>query len=66
MLVGGDFVRGAEKLADRLAFFLGRCVGALNALLGQTMDLNGLKDGVCVTRLVDRGVIQVKAWEVAK
>lgn len=38
---------------------------ALNALLGQTVDLNGLKNGVCVTRLVDRGVIQVRAWEPA-
>jgi DNA sulfur modification protein DndE len=40
--------------------------GALNALLGQVVDLNSLKDGVCVTRLVDRGVIQVKAWDFAK
>jgi hypothetical protein len=37
---------------------------ALNAVLGQTIDLASLPDGVCVTRLPERpGVIRVKAWE---
>lgn len=35
----------------------------LQALLGQQVDLAGLPDGVCVTRLVDRGLTRVQAWE---
>jgi DNA sulfur modification protein DndE len=37
---------------------------ALNAVLGQSVDLAGLSNGVCVTRLPDRpGVTRVRAWE---
>lgn len=37
---------------------------ALNAVLGQTVDLGGLPNGVCVTRLPDRpGIVRVRAWE---
>lgn len=37
---------------------------ALNSVLGQPVDLGGLPNGVCVTRLPDRpGVTRVRAWE---
>lgn len=37
---------------------------ALSAALGQQVDLGGLPNGVCVTRLPDRpGIIRVKAWD---
>lgn len=37
---------------------------ALTAMLGQTVDLGSLPNGVCVTRLVGgHGVTRIKAWE---
>ncbi|HZI08207.1 MAG TPA: hypothetical protein VEZ71_29575, partial [Archangium sp.] len=36
---------------------------AVNNLLGQALDLVGLGNGVCVTRLVERGLVRIQAWE---
>lgn len=36
---------------------------AVNNLLGQALDLVGLANGVCVTRLVERGLVRIQAWE---
>lgn len=52
-----------ENIGLAVCFRTAARSSALNALLGQPVDLNGLKNGVCVTRLVDRGVVQVRAWE---
>lgn len=35
----------------------------LTRMLGSSVDLASLKDGVCVTRLVDRGLVRVQAWQ---
>ena len=36
---------------------------AMSNLFGQTLDLVGLANGVCVTRLGDRGIVRIQAWE---
>lgn len=65
-----DFDQKAENFFENIGlavcFRTSARSGALNALLGQTADLSGLKNGVCVTRLLDRGVVQVRAWEEQK
>lgn len=61
-----DFDQKNENFFENIG--LGVCFrtnarsSALNAMLGQAFDLAGLKDGTCVTRLVDRGVTVVRAW----
>jgi hypothetical protein len=52
-----------ENIGLAVCFRTAARSSALNQLLGQNVDLNGLKNGVCVTRLVERGVIHVRAWE---
>jgi hypothetical protein len=52
-----------ENIGLAVCFRTAARSSALNALFGQSIDLNGLRDGVCVTRLVDRGVVHVRAWE---
>lgn len=39
---------------------------ALNAAFGGTVDTAGLPSGVCVTRLIDKGLTYVKAWEKSR
>ena len=61
-----DFDQKNENFFENIG--LGVCFrtnarsAALNQMLGQNFDLGSLKDGVCVTRLVERGLIQVRAW----
>jgi hypothetical protein len=61
-----DFDQKSENFFENIG--LGVCFrtnarsNVLNQMLGQNYDLGILKDGVCVTRLVDRGLTQVQAW----
>jgi hypothetical protein len=53
-----------ENLGLTVCFRTNARSSALNAVLGSSVDLAGLPNGVCVTRLRDRpGVTRVKAWE---
>lgn len=62
-----DFAGNDENFLENLG--IGICFrtnakpSALATMLGQQVDLAGLPNGVCVTRLVDRGLVRVKAWE---
>jgi hypothetical protein len=38
----------------------------LTRMLGQNVELGSLKDGVCVTRLVEQGLVRVQAWMPTK
>lgn len=53
-----------ENIGLSLSFRTNAKGSALKAVLGEVVDLGGLPNGVCVTRLPERrGVIRVKAWE---
>ncbi|MGK9231956.1 DndE family protein [Inquilinus limosus] len=63
-----DFAQEDENFLENIglavSFRTNARGSALKAVLGESVDLAGLPNGVCVTRLPDRrGVIRVKAWE---
>lgn len=53
-----------ENIGLAVCFRTNARSAALSAVLGQSVDLGALQNGVCVTRLPERpGVTRVKAWE---
>lgn len=52
-----------ENVGLALCFKTAARSSALNQLLGENVDLNSLKSGVCVSRLPDRGLMFVQAWQ---
>lgn len=64
-----DFDQKAENFFENIGlpicFRTAARSTALNKLLGEPVDLNGLKNGECVTRLVGQGLTHVQAWEPA-
>jgi hypothetical protein len=55
-----------ENLGLGICFRSNARSGVLNALLGESVDLAGLPNGVCVTRLPGQRFVHVKAWEERK
>jgi Cdc6-like AAA superfamily ATPase len=63
-----DFVAEEENFLENiglaLSFRTNAQSAALRAVLGEKVDLGGLPNGICVTRLPDRrGSLRVRAWE---
>jgi hypothetical protein len=63
-----DFAQENENFLENIglavSFRTNAKGAALKAVLGQVVDLAGVPNGVCVTRLPDRrGVARIKAWE---
>jgi hypothetical protein len=53
-----------ENIGLAVCFRTNARSSALSAVLGQSVDLGALQNGVCVTRLPERaGVTRVKAWQ---
>ena len=63
-----DFAQEDENFLENIglavSFRTNAKSSALKAVLGESVDLGGLPNGVCVTRLPDRrGIVRVKAWD---
>jgi hypothetical protein len=52
-----------ENIGLTICFRTNARSAALNAAFGGPVDTSGLDNGVCVTRLVNRGLVRVRAWD---